>query len=75
MCVSDKSIWTIGNNSFIKLYNIQGELLDSIKTRSSNVPSDIALSVSEDLDYTDYYDISVNVIKGNWIEEVIILWT
>lgn len=75
MCVSDKRMWTIGNSSFIKLYNIQGELLDSIKTKSWNVPSDIALSVSEDLVYTDYYDRSVNVIKGNRIEKVVKLLT
>lgn len=53
MCMSDERMWTIGNSSIIKLYNIQGELLDSIKTKSWNVPSDIALSVSEDLVYTD----------------------
>lgn len=75
MCVSDKRMWTIGNSSFVKLYNIQGELLDSIKTKSWNVPSDIALSVSEDLVYTDYYDRSVNVIKGNRIEKVVKLLT
>lgn len=38
-----------------------------------NVPSDIAMFVSEDLVYTDYYDKSVNVIKENQIE-VIKLW-
>lgn len=41
MCVSDKRMRTIGNSSITKLYNIQGELLDSIKMKSWNVPLNI----------------------------------
>lgn len=56
------------------MYNSQGELLKSVQTKSWNIPSDITLSVSEDLVYTDFYDRNVNVIKGNRIEDVIKLW-
>lgn len=76
MCVSDKRMWIIGNSSFVKFYNIQGELLDFIKIKLWNVFLDIVLLVSEDLVYIDYYDRSVNVIKGNWIEKVVklLIW-
>lgn len=74
VCLNDKRIWTLGNNNFMKLYNSQGELLKSVQTKPWNIPSDIALTVSEDLVYTDYYDRSVNVIKENRIEKLIKLW-
>lgn len=34
MCVSDKRMWTIGNSSIITFYDINRELLESIKTKS-----------------------------------------
>lgn len=60
-------MWAFGNSSIVNIYNIHGELLDSIKTKSWNLPSDIAISVSEDVVSTDYFNKSVNVIKDNWI--------
>lgn len=47
VCLNGKRIWTLGNNNIMKLYNSQGELLESVQTKSWNIPSDIALTVSE----------------------------
>lgn len=54
------------------MYNSQGELLKSVKTKSWNIPLDITLSVSGDLVYTNYmyYEKTVNVVKEIRIEEV-----
>lgn len=54
------------------MYNSQSELLKSVKTKSWNIPSDITLSVSGDLVYTNYmyYEKTVNVVKEIQIEEV-----
>lgn len=54
------------------MYNSQGELLKSVKIKLWNIPSDITLSVSGDLVYTNYmyYEKTVNVVKEIRIEEV-----
>lgn len=54
------------------MYNSQGELLKSVKTKSWNIPSDLTLYVSGDLVYTNYmyYEKTVNVVKEIRIEEV-----
>lgn len=54
------------------MYNSLGELLKSVKIKLWNIPSDITLSVSGDLVYTNYmyYEKTVNVVKEIRIEEV-----
>ncbi|XP_062598820.1 E3 ubiquitin-protein ligase TRIM36-like [Saccostrea cucullata] len=47
-------IWTCGNNKTMKLFNLQGKRLMSIKTNSRNTPYAIAVTGSGDLAYTDY---------------------
>ncbi|XP_061167324.1 uncharacterized protein LOC133176180 [Saccostrea echinata] len=71
-CLSDEEIWTSGFDSTMKLYNInQGSLLKSITIKSGYKPSDIAVTKSGDLVYTDYLDRTVNIVKNEKIEEVI----
>ncbi|XP_062580190.1 tripartite motif-containing protein 2-like [Saccostrea cucullata] len=71
-CVSDEEIWASGNGSTMKLYSInQGSPLKSIRTKSRYEPSDIAVTKSGDLVYTDYRDRTVNIVKNEKIEEVI----
>ncbi|XP_061194517.1 tripartite motif-containing protein 55-like [Saccostrea echinata] len=71
-CLSDEEIWTRGNDNTMKLYSInQGSLLKSITTKSGNLPTDIAVTKSGDLVYTDYWDRTVNIVKNEEIEEVI----
>ncbi|XP_062586849.1 tripartite motif-containing protein 2-like [Saccostrea cucullata] len=71
-CLSDEEIWTRGDVNTMKLYSInQGSLLKSITTKSGYTPTDIAVTKSGDLVYTDYGDRTVNIVKNEKIEEVI----
>ncbi|XP_062612671.1 E3 ubiquitin-protein ligase TRIM45-like [Saccostrea cucullata] len=71
-CPSDEEIWTRGNDRTMNLYSInQGSLLKSIRTKSGNIPYDIAVTKNGDLVYTDYHDRTVNIVKNEKIEDVI----
>ncbi|XP_034317376.2 tripartite motif-containing protein 2 [Magallana gigas] len=71
-CLSDTKMWTCSHeDSKMKLYNLQGELMESIDTASGNWPEDIAVTRSGDLVYTDRNDRTVNIVKNTQIETVI----
>ncbi|XP_022309158.2 uncharacterized protein LOC111114906 [Crassostrea virginica] len=72
-CLSDEEIWTSGNNKIMKLYNLKGELLKSVQTKSGNAPRDIAVTRSGGLVYTDWYDRSINLVSGTQIQTLITL--
>ena len=57
-CLNDQEIWTSGDK-IMKLYSLQGELLKSVKTKSGNMPLDIAMTRSGGLVYSDYKDRSI----------------
>lgn len=68
---TDNEIWTCGEDKTMKLYNLQGELIKSIQTKSKNTPSDIEVTRSADLVYADYNDLSINIVRNAQISEVI----
>ncbi|XP_078331577.1 uncharacterized protein LOC144625244 [Crassostrea virginica] len=73
-CLSDSELWTRGiNDNILRLYNLQGELLRSVKTKSRIMPYDIAVTRSGDLVYTDYGDSSINLVSGTQIQILITL--
>ena len=78
-CRNDEEIWTRGLDKVIRMYNIKGELLESIQTRSWNYPYDIAVLQSGELVYTDPKDCSVNIVRNAKVEPLIRLagwvWT
>nr|XP_022316851.1 uncharacterized protein LOC111120429 [Crassostrea virginica] len=69
-CLSDSELWTRGNDKVMNLYNLQGEVLSSVETKSGNVPTDIAVTRSGDLVYADYRDSSINLVRGKQIEKL-----
>nr|XP_022316362.1 uncharacterized protein LOC111120021 [Crassostrea virginica] len=76
-CLSDSELWTCGGYNILRLYNLQGELLRSLQTKSGNMPWDIAVTRSGDLVYTDPWDSSINLVRGTQIQTLITLqgWT
>lgn len=70
-CFSDDQIWMCGKSNMMKLYNLQGEIVKSIQTKSGNRPWDISVTKDQHLVYGDYHDRTVNMIKHSHIQEVI----
>ncbi|XP_062592823.1 uncharacterized protein LOC134254315 [Saccostrea cucullata] len=70
-CLSDEKIWTHHNDKIMKLYNLQGKLLKSIKINSGNIPRDIAVTRSGDQVYTDPRTRTVNIVKNKQIQKII----
>lgn len=71
-CLSDEKVWTRGfNYKIMKLYNLKGDLLQHIETKSGNASHDIAVTMNGDLIYTDIVDRSVNIVKKTQIERII----
>ena len=67
-CLGNSEFWTSAKDNILRLYNLQGELLKSGRTKSGNRPSNIAVIKSGDLVYTDHNDRSINILKNTNID-------
>nr|XP_022324051.1 probable E3 ubiquitin-protein ligase MID2 [Crassostrea virginica]XP_022324060.1 probable E3 ubiquitin-protein ligase MID2 [Crassostrea virginica] len=73
-CLSDSELWTYGYHKILRLYNLQGELLRSVQTKSGKYPWDIAVTPrSGGLVYADPEDRSINLLSGTQIQRLITL--
>ena len=52
----------------MKLYNIQGDLLQTVHAKYNDEPADIALTQEGNLLYTDFRDRSINLVPGTNIQ-------
>lgn len=52
-CLTDNEFWTCGCDKIMRLYNLQGEFLNSVETKSGNDPWDIAVTQNGNFIHTD----------------------
>lgn len=70
-CLSDNEVWTCGYDDKIRLYNLRGEQVEAIETKSGNMPWDIVVTGNLDLVYVDYNNKTVNMVKNAHDIEII----
>ncbi|XP_055999312.1 uncharacterized protein LOC125657097 [Ostrea edulis] len=71
-CLSEEEFWTSRSLvSDMKCFNIQGTVINTIKTKSGKWPCDIAVTSDGDLVYCDRATKTVNKVKSGQTEEVI----
>lgn len=70
-CLSDNDVWTCGYDDKIRLYNLQGEQVEAIETKSGHMPWDIVVTGNLDLVYVDYNKKTVNMVKNAHDIEII----
>lgn len=61
--LNDDEVWTCGDDNIITLYNIKGELLNTITAQSKKRPFDIAVKKNGILVYTDDETKTVNAAE------------
>ncbi|XP_052677904.1 uncharacterized protein LOC128158954 [Crassostrea angulata] len=72
-CLNEDRIWISGETNDIKCFNINGSLLQTIKTKSGYWPIDIAVDSNGDLLYANGTTRTVNIVKNGQIEDLITL--
>ncbi|XP_052677692.1 uncharacterized protein LOC128158773 [Crassostrea angulata] len=70
-CLNEEKIWTSGNHNEIKCFNIHSSLLQTIKTKSDNFPSDIAVDSDGNLIVSDGAIKTVYQVKNGQTEVLI----
>uniref|UniRef100_K1R2I8 Tripartite motif-containing protein 2 n=1 Tax=Magallana gigas TaxID=29159 RepID=K1R2I8_MAGGI len=73
-CLSQEEVWACGQDNMIRLYNLKGELVKAIHTKSRNNPENVTVTRNGDLLYTDADKRSVNIVKHLHIQKIIKCW-
>jgi streptogramin lyase len=71
ICLSEEEFWTSARVGDMKCFNIQGAVINTIKTKSSERPFDIAVTGDGELVYTDGTTNTVYKVKSGQTEDVI----
>jgi hypothetical protein len=72
-CLSEEEFWTSAEVKDMKCFDVQGKVINTIKTKSGEWPRDIAMTRNGDLVYSDWKTRTVNKVKNGQTEEVITL--
>ncbi|XP_055998972.1 uncharacterized protein LOC125667228 [Ostrea edulis] len=70
-CLSEEEFWTCAEVVDMKCFNVQGTVINTIKTKSGRCPNDIAVTSDGDLVYPSGKTQTVNKVKSGETEEVI----
>nr|XP_034305186.1 uncharacterized protein LOC117682189 [Crassostrea gigas] len=70
-CLHKDGIWTSGWNNEVKCFDVKGSLLQTIKTKSGDWPSDIAEDSEGNILYCDGKTVTVNKVKHRETKELI----
>lgn len=70
---TNEGIWTCGNDENMVLFDLKGKKSQNVKTTSMRRPRDIAVTTSGDLAYTDPNARTINRVKNDQIQELIVV--
>ncbi|XP_048736046.2 uncharacterized protein LOC125651467 [Ostrea edulis] len=70
-CLSEEEFWTSAEVEDMKCFNVQGTLINTMKTESWGCSHDIAVTSDGDLVYSDGRTMTVNKVKSGQTEEMI----
>nr|XP_011436040.2 uncharacterized protein LOC105334340 [Crassostrea gigas]XP_011436041.2 uncharacterized protein LOC105334340 [Crassostrea gigas] len=70
-CLNQEEVWAGGQDNMIRLYNLKGELVKAIHTKSGNNPENITVTRNGDLLYTDVDKRTVNIVKNSHIQKLL----
>jgi streptogramin lyase len=70
-CMSEEEFWTSAVVLDMKCFDVQGTVINTVRTKSGELPNDIAVANDGELVYTDWKTNTVNKVKSGQTEEVI----
>jgi tripartite motif-containing protein 2/3 len=70
-CLSEEDFWTSAKARHIKCFNVQGTVINAIKTKSERMPYDIAVTSDGELVYTGLRAKTVYKVKNGQAEKMI----
>nr|XP_034309272.1 uncharacterized protein LOC117683680 [Crassostrea gigas] len=69
--VNEDCVWTFGSSKDIKCFNMKGELLHTVSSKSEQRPNDIAVDSGGNVLFSDWISRTVNNVNNGQIEKLI----